>query len=552
MAPRVDNLRESSHRVVRTVALGHLADAATARDRLADATDDEALHDFRVALRRLRSWERAFRPYMKDDVSRKLRRRLRALARDTGASRDLEVHLAWLREQRRGVGRRQRPGLTWLVATLTEKKEDADAVLARDIEGRFTRLHHRLSEALASYRETLRVRDDGRVAPPGAFADALAPRVRDAAAILLSHLERIQSQHDDDECHEARIAAKRLRYLLEPITRIVPGADEAVERLKTLQDVLGDLHDAQVFGTEVESLAGDLAVPVTSPNETVEEPRASATSPVLSDVQDHTVVFVEDPEPSSGRLPSTDPVGANAAGQTVEPPSPPAPATPAADGAPGPGSGRPSAADLAPGIAVISDRLRARAAAAFTRFSDEWLGDRSVGFFKDIDTVADRIEEGVRIGIEIERKYLLSYVPDEARVGRRVDIDQGYIPGARLHERIRRVTVRRAGKLHRLYYRTIKLGEGVARTEIEEETTAAIFEAMWPLTRGHRLRKRRYAVDVDGQTWEIDEFRNRDLVLAEVELDSEDEAVEIPEWLESAVQREVTLEPAFQNINLAR
>jgi len=91
-----------------------------------------------------------------------------------------------------------------------------------------------------------------------------------------------------------------------------------------------------------------------------------------------------------------------------------------------------------------------------------------------------------------------------------------------------------------------------ARTEIEEETTAAIFEAMWPLTKGHRLRKRRFRVDVDDRTWELDEFKNRELVLAEIELDSEDEPVTFPDWLAPAVQREVTTEPAFQNINLAR
>jgi CYTH domain-containing protein len=98
----------------------------------------------------------------------------------------------------------------------------------------------------------------------------------------------------------------------------------------------------------------------------------------------------------------------------------------------------------------------------------------------------------------------------------------------------------------------VKLGEGVARTEIEEETTEAIFQVLWPLTRGRRLRKRRFEVTANGHTWEIDEFKNRDLVLAEIELDSEDDDVTFPEWLEPAVQREVTTEPEFQNINLAR
>src|SRR5687767_1386719 len=83
MPPRVDNLRESSRRVVRLVALAHLADAAHARDRLALGQDAEALHDFRVALRRFRSWERAFRQYTRGEVPKKQRRKLRDLARDT-------------------------------------------------------------------------------------------------------------------------------------------------------------------------------------------------------------------------------------------------------------------------------------------------------------------------------------------------------------------------------------------------------------------------------------------------------------------------------------
>src|SRR5688572_3930088 len=190
MAPRAENLRESTHRVVRMVALEHLADAAAARERLENEKDDEALHDFRVALRRLRSWERAFRPYIRDDVPRKLRRRLRNLARDTGTSRDLEVHLAWLREQRRGLGRRQRPGLRWLLATLDQRKAEADAVLEDDVDGRFSRLQSKLSRALSSYRERLRVRDDGRAASPSSFAESLAPRVQDASAALLARLTR--------------------------------------------------------------------------------------------------------------------------------------------------------------------------------------------------------------------------------------------------------------------------------------------------------------------------------------------------------------------------
>jgi CHAD domain-containing protein/CYTH domain-containing protein len=541
MAARVENLRESTDRSVRTVALGHLADATAAHARLASQADDEALHDFRVALRRLRSWERAFRPYLRDDLRKKLRRRLRDLARDTGASRDLEVHLAWLKEQRRSLGRRQRPGLDWLITELEARKADADSVLEKDIDGRFMKLEGRLARALETYRERLRLRKDGSAAPLPTFAEALAPRVRKAASDLETQLGHVRTERDVREGHEARIAAKRLRYLLEPVTKIVPGAADIVDRLKGLQDVLGDLHDAQVFGVEVSKLAMDAtSEPPNDPLPVAPAPPADAASG-----GDGTApAAAARPDTDGARTPATEPASATVA-QAVE-------VTSRVPQEPTPGAVAPNA-DLTPGISAITERLHQRATLAFTQFASEWLGDGAAAFFRDVDAVADRIAAASREGLEIERKYLLRFLPEEARDGRWVDIAQGYLPGTRLHERVRRVSVHHgSGRKDVHFYRTVKLGEGVARTEIEEETTEAIFLALWPLTKRRRLRKRRFEVDVDGRTWEIDEFRNRDLVLAEIELDSEDEEVTFPDWLAPAVQREVTGEPEFQNINLAR
>ena len=59
-------LDDHETRAVRVVALALLSDAAAQRERLAQPDDPEALHDFRVALRRLRSWIRSFRPLLDD------------------------------------------------------------------------------------------------------------------------------------------------------------------------------------------------------------------------------------------------------------------------------------------------------------------------------------------------------------------------------------------------------------------------------------------------------------------------------------------------------
>jgi CYTH domain-containing protein len=64
--------------------------------------------------------------------------------------------------------------------------------------------------------------------------------------------------------------------------------------------------------------------------------------------------------------------------------------------------------------------------------------------------------------------------------------------------------------------------------------------------------KRRYLVPAGDLTWEIDEFLDRDLVLAEVELPSAEARVNPPEWLEPYVVRDVTGESEYSNMRLAR
>ena len=78
----------------RRIAVNLLDAASAARERLTDADDAEALHDFRVAMRRLRSTLRAYQPQLDAVVPSKLRRRLRDLARATGEARDVEVQIA--------------------------------------------------------------------------------------------------------------------------------------------------------------------------------------------------------------------------------------------------------------------------------------------------------------------------------------------------------------------------------------------------------------------------------------------------------------------------
>jgi len=153
-----------------------------------------------------------------------------------------------------------------------------------------------------------------------------------------------------------------------------------------------------------------------------------------------------------------------------------------------------------------------------------------------------------REDLEIERKFLLREFPEiPAEDVETLEVEQGWLPGERLLERLRR-TRSAAGET---LFRAVKLGRGVSRIEIEEATDPVVFEHLWPLTEGRRVRKTRFRIMAGESVWEIDRFHDRDLVLAEIELTDAEAEVVIPAWLSGLIVREVTDEPKYLNVNLA-
>jgi len=97
-------LRRPAAASAAAIGLARLGEARAACTRLANESDRDALHDFRVAVRRLRTVLRAFRRELKT-VPKKLERQLRDLTRATSGGRDAEVQLAWLAQAGKPAGR---------------------------------------------------------------------------------------------------------------------------------------------------------------------------------------------------------------------------------------------------------------------------------------------------------------------------------------------------------------------------------------------------------------------------------------------------------------
>ncbi|MCB9553353.1 MAG: CHAD domain-containing protein [Myxococcales bacterium] len=451
----------------RRVARSFLDEARAAAARLDDPDDSESLHDFRVAIRRLRATLRAWRKPLLPEITRRDRDALRRVQQATGDGRDAEVMLAWVRAQADAMPAAGLPGQRRLAERLAARKDDAYARARGDVRGRFAEVDEGLRARLSTMT---RVVDVDRPQDPPRYADALAAAITAQVRALDERIRHAVATEHAEELHAARIDAKRLRYLVEPVHAAVGGVDALLKRCKGLQDVLGEFQDAAVLATELRGAA--------------------------------------------------------------------------------------KGEDEAAGIATLAALNRARADRLFAEVAERWVGGGLAALVEAVDGVAAGLrggerggEGGAEEGVEIERKYLLSGLPPAAEAaGPPAELDQGYLPGERLIERIRRVRTA-AGER---FVRTVKTGKGVRRVELEEDCDAATYAALWPLTEGRRVQKVRYAVPDGDRVWEIDAFTDRALWLAEIELPHEDAAVVFPDWLAAYVVRDVTDEGEYTNRRLSK
>ncbi len=147
--------------------------------------------------------------------------------------------------------------------------------------------------------------------------------------------------------------------------------------------------------------------------------------------------------------------------------------------------------------------------------------------------------------MEIERKFLLKSDNWKKSVSKTIHIKQGYIS-------INPLSVVRIRITDSKSFLTIKgKGTDISHPEYEYEIPTKDAEEMYNLfCQDNGLAKIRHIVEYKGHKWEIDEFegRHKGLILAEVEIKSENEKVEIPDW----AAEEVTGNPKYYNSNLVK
>ena len=217
-------------------------------DAVRRADDIEAVHQMRVASRRLRAALQIFTDALPKAKARRWRKQIRKVTRALGAARDADVQIEFVdRVLERATDRRRAPGLKRLRLRLAQQRD----ALQADVDRAMDQLEASgLFESMP--RDLHAISVEAQLAGAGTRADALLRQARCVIQRrleeLLAYQQYVDQPHMAEQLHQMRIAAKRLRYTMEVFADVYEGRlDKPLKRAKRLQGQLGQLHDMDVW-----------------------------------------------------------------------------------------------------------------------------------------------------------------------------------------------------------------------------------------------------------------------------------------------------------------
>lgn len=219
------------------------------------AEDIECVHRARVACRRLQSVLSVFEDCFPSDRVRCWIEEVRRLGRGLGKARDQDVQIEFVTDLLAHVKDRDcLPGVTTVLARCQRQREKTQPkvlrLLRKVING------PALDEIRAATKKLTRAADDRNGTDSHREVFRRAEKHITARLRELWEFEPCLANPDDSEQHHAmRIAVKRLRYTMEVFKLAFDGAlDRAIEAVKQVQSLLGDVHDCDVWISQLDKM----------------------------------------------------------------------------------------------------------------------------------------------------------------------------------------------------------------------------------------------------------------------------------------------------------
>jgi len=214
--------------------------------------DPEFVHEMRVATRRMRAAMRVFGDGLGTWAVR-AKGRLSVIADDLGVVRDADVFRLFLQRYVQACPSAHRDLVQAMIRCEWNRRRRGVAALLADVRSaahrRFVaRFRKQLADHLAE-----RAADDS---PAAERLQSAAPRLMRRKLKRVLKYDRPLGRYSSAELHALRIACKRLRYSAEFLSEIYPQGLDGVVRLGvSMQSLLGDVHDADVYHARVSAYA---------------------------------------------------------------------------------------------------------------------------------------------------------------------------------------------------------------------------------------------------------------------------------------------------------
>jgi CHAD domain-containing protein len=214
----------------------------------------KGIHDLRVAVKRFREAFRLFRPVLRKKTFRRHRDWIEDLNDALGEVRDRDVALARLRKLTEGLAEPPR-SVSGLIERLESERLGALDALAAMLE----RLQlEGVPAQLAAHIESV----EGQPASARTTHEFARERVRERLLDVRARWAAARRGATPESLHRVRIGNKRLRYAIEPFSRMLGKEVRRLYRSASrFHDALGDLHDADSMAVMLETAMAGASKP---------------------------------------------------------------------------------------------------------------------------------------------------------------------------------------------------------------------------------------------------------------------------------------------------